>query len=221
MRFHGLITDLDNTLYDFSYAQHEACRAVIRMIGLGCVDDLISTLLFSPHGVENHAAISDYLLTLGIIDQGSVLSACTVYEQTKKESIRAYPGVVETIIRLYHAGITIAAVTNAGSDHARKRIAWIDLEPYIHILISPDISGLRKPDPAVYLAAAEQMALSPSLICVIGDNRVNDIAPALSLGMFAVYARYGDRLPPEYAGDAIPDATVDSFDGILDFFLKA
>jgi len=34
--------------------------------------------------------------------------------------------------------------------------------------------------------------------------------------MYAVYARYGDRLPPEFAGDAIPNAVIDSFSEIIE-----
>jgi len=215
LNYYGLITDLDNTLYDFSAVQEAACRAVIRIIGTGDYHGLIRRFLFSSHGVESHDAIKEYLYELGIFDEVTFTSACHVYEETKKDSLLPFPGVVESIIRIYDAGIRIGAVTNASSDHARDRLIRIGLQDYVPILASPDLSGLKKPNPAIYQMASDKMGLPISSICVVGDNLMNDIAPAQTLGMFAVYARYGDRLPVEYAGDAVPDAVLDSFSGIL------
>lgn len=63
--------------------------------------------------------------------------------------------------------------------------------------------------------AADEIGVPVFQICVVGDNLVNDITPAQSLGMFTVHARYGDRLPPEFAGDAIPDVVLDCFSGLI------
>ncbi|MFH0967696.1 MAG: HAD family hydrolase [Methanobacteriota archaeon] len=207
---------MDNTLYDFSAVQEAACRAVIRVIGMGDEQSLIRTFLFSSHGVESHDAIREYLSDLSINDETTITSACHQYEQTKINSLIPFPGVVESIIHIYNAGIRIGAVTNASSDHARDRLMRIGLQAYVPILASPDLSGLKKPNPAMYQKAADEMGLPASSICVVGDNLVNDITPAQTLGMFAVYAHYGDRLPVEFAGDAIPDAIIESFSGIID-----
>ncbi|PKL58662.1 MAG: hypothetical protein CVV33_10500 [Methanomicrobiales archaeon HGW-Methanomicrobiales-4] len=216
LNYYGLITDLDNTLYDFSAVQEASCRAVIRVIGTGDYQSLIRAFLFSSHGFESHNAIKEYLYEIGISDDSTFISACREYEKTKMDSLVPFPGVVESIIRIYNAGIKIGAVTNASSDRARERLIQIGLQAYVPIVASPDLSGLKKPNPVMYQKAADEMGLSASSICVIGDNLMNDIAPAQTLGMFAVYARYGDRLPAEFAGNAVPDAILDTFPGILD-----
>lgn len=215
-RFSGLITDLDNTLYDYSAIQETACRAVIKVIGAGDCQSLMRTFLFSPHGVESHEAIREYLLQIGFDDETVFSRAYREYDLTKDTSLIPFPGVIESITRIHDAGIRICAVTNASSGHARDRIRLIGLQDFIPSLISPDVSGLKKPDPDMYQMAADEMRLPLSSICVVGDNLVNDIAPAQVLGMYAVYARYGDRLPPEFAGDAIPNAVIDSFSEIIE-----
>lgn len=216
LKFKGLITDLDNTLYDFSAVQESACRAVIRVIGVGDLQGLVRSFLFSYHGVESPDAVREYLNELGIVDEEIITLACHEYEQTKMSSLVPFPGVVDSIIRIVNAGIRIGAVTNASSKHATDRLNRIGLQAHIPILASPDLCGLKKPDPMIYQKAAVKMGIPVSSICVIGDNLVNDIAPAQSMGMFAVHARYGDRLPTEFAGDAVPDLVLDSFSGILD-----
>ncbi|HWQ66227.1 MAG TPA: HAD family hydrolase [Methanospirillum sp.] len=215
LRFHGLLTDLDNTLYDFAAAMETACSAVIRCIGTGRPGDLIRTFLFSPHGVESHLAIRDYLIELNLMDDDLYGHACTIFDDAKKKAVVPYPGVLESLRFISEAGIRIGAVTNASSLHAHHRMDLIGVLDLISVLISPDSSGVRKPDPAMYILGAEQLSLLPVDICVIGDNLTNDIAPAQKIGMFAVYARYGDRMPPEFAGDAIPDGVVNSFSDLI------
>jgi putative hydrolase of the HAD superfamily len=208
--------DLDNTLYDFSTVQEAACRAVIRVIGAGDYKSLIRAFLFSTHGVESQEAIREYLYEVGIFDEAVFTIVCNEYAQKKAEILVPFPGVIESINRIHKSGIKIGAITNASSHHARNRITQLGLQALIPVLVSPDVCGLRKPDPTMFQKAADEMDLSVSSICMVGDNLVNDIAPAQIIGMYTVYARYGDRLPAEYAGDAIPDAIIDSFPGILD-----
>lgn len=213
--FYGLLTDLDNTLYDFAAAQEAACRAAIRVAGTGDCEGLIRAFLFSPHGVTSPAPIRVYLQELGIDDDDHIARACNEYEAVKKNAIIPFPGVVETLRIIHASGIRIGAVTNASSCHARDRLARIGVTNLFSSLVSPDITGLKKPDPAMFRHAAEEIGVPTLQICVVGDNLVNDITPAQSLGMFTVHARYGDRLPPEFAGDAIPDAVLDCFSGLI------
>jgi HAD superfamily hydrolase (TIGR01662 family) len=213
--FSGLLTDLDNTLYDFAAAQEAACEAVIRIAGTGDCQGLIQAFLFSPHGVTSPAPIRSYLQGLGISDEDHIIRACVEYETVKKNAIIPFPGVVETIRLIHDSGIRIGAVTNASFRHASERLDRIGLSELFSSLVCPDISGLKKPDPAAFQWAAEEIGIPAEQICVIGDNLVNDIAPAQALGMFTVHARYGDRLPPEFSGGVIPDTALDSFSGLI------
>ncbi len=218
MRFSGFLTDLDNTLYDFSYAMEEACKAVIRECETGDYQELIRAFLFSSHGVESHQVIVDYLGNLNLTDPSLIDSSCLVFEETKKKSIFPYPGVIESISRIHHAGIMIGGVTNALSVHAWDRIDILGLREFFDVLMTPDMIGIRKPNPQIYLVAADTIRCPCSKVCVLGDNLVNDIGPAQTLGMYGVHARYGNRLPPEFSEGIIPDEVIDSFpeiEGIL------
>lgn len=216
MKFSGFLTDLDNTLYDFASAMEKACQAVIRVSGTGEYEGLLQAFLFSPHGVESIQVIVDYLNNLGIKDDILLNIACNEFEKIKDESIVPYPGVIHSIIRIHNAGIRIGGVTNASSVYAWSRIDHLGLREYFSVLSSPDLTGVRKPDPMIYLKAAVGIDCSPSQICVLGDNLVNDIAPAQILGMMGVHARYGNRLPAEFSKGVIADMVIDSFAEIED-----
>jgi putative hydrolase of the HAD superfamily len=52
---------------------------------------------------------------------------------------------------------------------------------------------VKKPAHDPFLLALEMMKTSPSDAVLIGDSPRRDIEPGRSLGLWTVYARYGDR----------------------------
>jgi putative hydrolase of the HAD superfamily len=57
-----------------------------------------------------------------------------------------------------------------------------------HIIDSTE-AGVRKPDPAIFQLALEQMNMEPEDVTVIGDSYRKDIEPALSLGCKAIWIK--------------------------------
>ena len=210
-RFLGVLVDLDNTLYDFATAKEQACREVTRYIGEGDPCELISAFLFSTHGVENPVVIHSWLRSLGISDEKIILGAVEVYLETKASAIKAYPGVIETLRKINSSGLKIGAVTNASYEHAHDRLVHIGINNFMNCLVTPDTSGLKKPDPEMFIYSADHLKVQPHQICAVGDNLVNDIRPAKQAGLCTVHAAYGNRLPPEYSEGIVADFSIQSF----------
>ena len=184
-------------------------------MGRGDPGDLIRALIFSPYGVESDKALVEYLKLQGIDDEKYLESACNEFVTKKNQNIIPFPGVVTGLREIHNAGILIAAVTNASAHHAGERLNLIGVRDLVQLVISPECTGRKKPDPEVYLLAAEMMGCPTHRACVLGDNLVNDIGPARMLGMYGIHARYGDRLPKEFAGDVVADAVVDFFPDVI------
>ena len=214
-RFLGVLLDLDNTLYDFASAKEKACTEVTRFIGEGDPDDLISAFLFSPHGVENPVVIHLWLRDKGITDETVISGAIEIYLETKASAIIAYPGVIETLRKIHSSGLKIGAVTNASYEHANNRLVHIGIQNFMSCLVTPDTSGLKKPDPEMFIYSAEHLKVQPHQVCAVGDNLINDIRPAKQAGMCTVHAAYGNRLPPEYSEGIVADFTIQSFPELL------
>lgn len=214
-RFRAVIVDLDNTLYDFGAAKEAACQKVVSVIGKGSADDLIRAFLFSPYGVESPKAIQSFLEELNIYNPELFNTAVQTYIQAKMEAIKAYPGVYETLLQIHKAGLKVGAVTNASNEHAKERLIHIQVAEFLDCLVTPDNSGLKKPDSAMFLHAASLLRVQPHQICAIGDNLVNDIRPAQEAGMCTVHAEYGNRLPLKYSEGITADFSISSFSDIL------
>lgn len=80
------------------------------------------------------------------------------------------------------AGIPTVLVSNSWGKS--ENYPWDRLPPFTAAVVSSDV-GLRKPDRAIYLLAAERIGVDPADCVFVDDLEVN-LAPARELGMTAV-----------------------------------
>jgi putative hydrolase of the HAD superfamily len=183
---------MDNTLFDFVRAKREACWCVVDYLGTGDPEALFSQFLRGIHGFEDHANIRDYLEELGVYEPGAFEVCCRTYEDVKLDLVEAYPGVEETLRCLADAGIGLAVVTDAEAIQARRRLEKTGLIDYFEAVVTPEVSGKRKPEPDSLLYALRRLEAAPAEAMMVGDSLVRDIAPGRHLGMVTAFAAYGD-----------------------------
>lgn len=188
----AVLFDMDNTLWDFVAAKRAACRAVIERAGSGDAEELFAYFRRPGVGFEDPGNVIEYLLDIGA-DRTCVLPCCKVYEQVKIASIHPYPGVRDTLDTLVSADLPLAVVTDAHSSQARARLRKAGLEDCFSCVVSPDVSGQRKPDPASFLHALSALSAAPADSMVVGDSIRREIEPAHAMGMRTAYALYGDQ----------------------------
>lgn len=102
------------------------------------------------------------------------------------------PGIPEVLEHLCGQGLVLSVVTDAPAVNAVRRLTRAGLSPYFSAVISPDLSGAEKPDPASFLLALDRLGVRPEETVLVGDSIRRDIAPAQQLGMITIHARYGD-----------------------------
>ncbi len=207
--------DLDNTLYDFASAQEAGCQAAAAYLNRDDLHEMISDLFFAAHGPEERASFTEVLGRHGIDDEEVIDAVFSVYEEIKHRSLIPYPGVIESLALISRAGIPVIAVTNASYRRAIERVSCIGAGDLLASLITPDRCGYAKPDPAIFRHAARALSLPPGDVCMIGDNLINDIEPARKTGIFAIHARYGDRIPSEYTSGITADVTIQTFSSVI------
>ncbi|HNQ32265.1 MAG TPA: HAD family hydrolase [Methanoculleus sp.] len=188
----AVICDMDNTLFDFVGAKREACRCVVDYIGAGDPEALFSRFISGTYGFEDHRNIRGYLDDLGVYDPGTFEVCCRTYEDVKLDRIEVYPGVEETLRHLADAGIRLAVATDAELVQARRRLGRTGLIDLFEVVVTPEISGKRKPEPDSLLYALRRLDTAPAAAMMVGDSPVRDIAPGRRLGMVTAFAAYGD-----------------------------
>ena len=191
----AVLCDMDNTLFDLVGAKREACRCVIDYLGAGDPEALFLQFLRGVHGFEDPGNIRDYLEDLGVYEPGTFEVCCRTYEDVKLDMVVAYPGVEETLERLADAGIGLAVVTDAEAFQARRRLGKTGLIDYFEVVVTPEVSGRRKPEPDSLLYALRVLDAAPAEAMMVGDSPVRDIAPGRHLGMTTAFAAYGAWRP--------------------------
>jgi HAD superfamily hydrolase (TIGR01549 family) len=118
------------------------------------------------------------------------------------------PEIDGLLRRLREHGLKLGIVANQPQT-ARERLARAGIGDLLDYHGLSGLTGLRKPDPRAFLAAAEALGVLPAACIMVGDRIDNDIAPAKALGMAAVLLRSGRhrRQRPRSPADE-PDAVV-------------
>ncbi|HEX5040072.1 MAG TPA: HAD family hydrolase [Candidatus Limnocylindria bacterium] len=125
-----------------------------------------------------------------------------------------YPDAVPALAALRDAGYRLAIVANQPAARtAELRAMGVEAE----VIAMSDELGVAKPDPAFFAGALELMGgPPPASVAYVGDRVDNDVEPAMTAGMRAVWIRRGpwgviQRLPhgvrPALVVDSLAELT--------------
>jgi putative hydrolase of the HAD superfamily len=118
------------------------------------------------------------------------------------------PEVDGLLRHLRGRGLRLGIVANQ-PETARERLMRAGVADLFDYQGLSGLSGLRKPDPRAFTAAAEALGVPASGCIMVGDRIDNDIAPAKALGMAAILLRSGRHRRQRPRSDAeAPDAVV-------------
>lgn len=209
-----VVCDMDNTLFDLVGAKLEACRCVVDYLGAGDPEALFLQFLNGVYGFEDHRNIRDYLEALGVYQPRTFEVCCRTYEGVKLDLVEPYPGVEETLRCLQDAGIRLAVATDAESVQADRRLRKTGLIDFFEVVVTPEVSGRRKPEPDSLLYALRRLDAAPEEAMMVGDSPRRDIEPGRQLGMVTAFAAYGDWRRSR-AVDVAADIVLAEFSEIL------
>lgn len=104
------------------------------------------------------------------------------------------PEARETLAALRERGYRMGVVSNADG-RVRKLLEVAGLASFLEIILDSAHVGVEKPDPRIFLAAAEGMSLPPSACAYVGDVYEIDILGARAAGLRAILI--GDSPAPD------------------------
>ena len=191
-KFKGIIFDFNGTLF-FDTEQHEqAWREYVRQLtGKDITDD---EFRYCIHGRTN-ADILKYFLHTGLTD-----AEIRRHAEAKEEVYRRLcmkmgdklclaHGAEEMLDRLKAAGIRMAVATSSGRSNTQFYIKRFDLWRWFNqnTFIYNDDSFPGKPEPDIYISAAEAIGLEPSE-CVVFEDMPSGIESAVNAGAGKIIA---------------------------------
>lgn len=142
-----LITDFDNTLYDWAGFHIPAFSAMLDALVVKSGrerDELIREFkaVHERHGTSEYAFSISELPSLQRQHPGQDLrkiyaSAIEAYRTTRERTLALYPGVMEALQRIRTSGCTIVVYTESMAFYSNYRIRYLGLDGLIDYLYSP------------------------------------------------------------------------------------
>jgi beta-phosphoglucomutase len=120
------------------------------------------------------------------------------------------PGALTALQELKRRGIKIAVASN--SRNARPIIRHVGIEQYLDAIVDGHEIENSKPDPEVFLLAAQNVGIAPAH-CIVVEDAVAGLEAAKRAGMKALGIGTRERLPN--ADIVVPDLAAISIDQLL------
>ncbi|HBR01429.1 MAG TPA: hypothetical protein DD738_02330, partial [Ruminiclostridium sp.] len=147
------------------------------------------------------------------------------YQYRQAKGVRkVVEGGYDVIKELYRRGYTLGIISNLiGCHEVQDWLEEDELTPYFKSVVLSSVTGLRKPDPAIYLMASREAGVEPEKCACVGDNISRDIVGGKLAGYgLNIAVSYPDKpLKKTFSDENRPDAVVEKLIELLDIFPQA
>jgi phosphoglycolate phosphatase len=212
-----LIFDLDGTLIDSKEDLAEAVNAARGHMGMPPLDN---ELVYSYVG--NGAPV---LMRRAVGAEASEEDAqkaldffLEYYRDHMLDHTVLYPGVRESIDRLFEAGLKLAVLTNKPVRFSQLLVDGLGLAGHFQRVYGGNSFEQKKPHPAGVEKLLAECGVDRSRAMLVGDSDV-DIRTARNAGILACGVTYGFQ--PETLTEVPPDILVDRMEEMVDMVLTA
>jgi putative hydrolase of the HAD superfamily len=124
---------------------------------------------------------------MGLADRELAHRIADDYRALRDVAIAPYPGAIELLADLRGRGMPMALITNGAAVSQRRSVERFDLARFFDCVIIEGEFGVGKPDERVFEHALASCSVEAASTWMVGDSLEADIAPALRLGMHAVW----------------------------------
>jgi phosphoglycolate phosphatase len=136
------------------------------------------------------------------------------YESVLGRETEAFPGLLETLVRLQDEGFRLAIVTNKATRFVRPHLDKAGILHFFDAIVGGDDAHAKKPDPAPIVMAAQRLGVPVSRMLMVGDS-INDAQAARAAGCPVVLLPHGyNEGEPVHALDC--DGIVPSLAAVAD-----
>ena len=210
--FSGVLFDLDETLYSRraafggwldAYLRDTLCLA--DPAEAACVRETVHALDQNGHGSKQ--AIFEHLHTQYPALPGVPARSVETFFSEFLTHITPEAETEALLDALARAGLPFGVITN-GSARQWRKIEALGLDTRTSCLFVSETFGVKKPNPAIFHAAAAGLGIPPASILFVGDNPAADIGGAHAAGMPAAWLHRDQVWPADIA--APPDFVIGS-----------
>lgn len=215
----GVIFDMDGVLAGTERAMKDASIKSLERFGIhpkyedfleftGMGEDMFIGGVARKYGLEYNPEMKLY--------------AYDLYKKDAKKTVIIFPGEKEMLARLRAAGFKIAVASAADWTKVEKNIECIGVTPdFFDAVVSGTDVTHNKPDPEIFLKAAQKLGIEPCR-CIVTEDALSGIraAKAARMASIGVTTSFDRKTLSEVHPDYILDHIADADRAILDWSAK-
>ena len=141
------------------------------------------------------------------IDDAPVDALWAIY-YAARNNVELYPDSLAALERIA-ARFPVVSISNGNAD-----LEVIGLHHLFHTRISASGAGVAKPDPKIFLAAAEALGMPPEHLLHVGDDPLLDVVGAHEAGLRTVWL---NRTGEKWSHGPAPDLEFADMQGLADW----
>jgi beta-phosphoglucomutase family hydrolase len=209
----GVLWDLDGTLADSSEFHWQAWREAMDAAGV----PITREQFLASFGQRNDAILSRWLgasATPERIRQIGDAKEARYRELIAAAGLQPLPGAAEWVRRLHAEGWRQAIASSAPRLNIESMVAVLGFGDYIDAVVGAEDVRRGKPDPEVFLTAAERIGV-PANRCIVVEDAAAGIEAARRGGMRSIGVGAASTLPDDLRVRALDELPVDAFERLL------
>ncbi len=183
--FKAVIFDMDGVLADTEPYYQEIERRIFKRLELNIREDEHETFKGVAADLMWKNLKKKYHLNQSVEELVQLTSREVLLFFSSLDRIIPYPGIAGLIEKLSGNGIPLALASSSYPEVIQIVLEKTGLLPCFHVVVNSQMAGASKPDPAVFLLAAEKMGIQP-VDCLVIEDSTNGIRAAKDAGMFCV-----------------------------------
>jgi len=189
MGYKAIIFDMDGTIIDTEKLWKEATHKLMERKGIDYTHELKEVLQKEIHGLALHRScgVIKELMKLEDSLEDLITEKSNIAYSLYKDGIRFIDGFQDFHRTLSAKNIKNGVATNADDMTVLLSDQALNLRSYFgeHIYGISCVNNVCKPDPAIYLHAAEKLGVQPSE-CIAIEDSAHGINAAQRAGMFCI-----------------------------------
>ena len=191
MAFKAVIFDMDGTIIDSLGIWERTNKQVVELYGIKITKDiekeLVHQVVYGGHSFYDSCFLIKQIANIeGPVEEIAQKHRQLVHNEYQYR-IKFMQGFEEFYTKIAARALAVALATNAENDLLALVNASFELSKFFgsHMYNASHVNNCHKPDPAVYLYAAEKLGLPPTS-CVAIEDSVAGIKAAKSAGMYCI-----------------------------------